>query len=243
MTAFTVTDLITEAFGKIGVAGQGNVINGFPLKQGLFNLNLIIDSWNVDGKMIFTETIKQFPVSNGTVSYTFGPGGDWDVPIRPTEIDYASFVLTNSTPNIFLPMDILSAQEWSEIHLIQVPTSVSNKIYIDQNWPLANAYIWPQSTTAQFVRLTYWAPLNASLLATDTFSMPPAYARGLMLNLAANLAPNYGKQMPPDLLATLASLKQQITNANFQPNRLAYDVVIGGDQTYNVLTDQVGRRG
>lgn len=241
MNPLVVTDVCDQALRKIGVVGQGAKMRAYQLQDAVFNLNLILDSWNVDGNMIFSQTIQEFPVSNGTVSYTFGPGGDWDVPTRPVEIEYASFVLTTSTPHIYLPMDILSAQEWSSIHLIQVPTSVSNKIYVDQNWPLANAYIWPQSTTSQFVRLTYWNPLNSNLLSTDTFSMPPAYARGLILDLAMNLAPNYGKDIPQDLAGIVNSLKKQITNANLQPNRLVYDVPTG-NPTYNVVDDQVGRR-
>lgn len=240
MQTFTVKDLIKEAYRKIGVVGQGVELTNDQLQQGVFNLNLIIDSWNVDGKMIYSEVIQQFPVSNGNISYTFGPGGDWDVPVRPANIQFASFVLTSNTPNLYLPMRIISSAEWSSIQIEQIGTSISTVLYCDHNWPLATVYVWPQSQSAQFIRLTYWNPLNSNLVSTDTFSMPPAYARGLMLDLAMNLAPNYGKPIPGDIAAIVNGLKTQINDTNVEPRRLNYDIgTVSG--TYNVLTDQVGR--
>jgi hypothetical protein len=111
---------------------------------------------------------------------------------------------------------------------------------MNQDWPLGQVFIWPAPAINAKVVLTLWEPLNSNLLATTIFSLPPGYARGLMLDLAMNLAPNYGKQIPGDLAATMASIKNNIVCANVEPQRLRYDVPTGPG-TYNSQNDQTGR--
>jgi hypothetical protein len=235
----TVTDLCTGAMRLIGIATEAYTPTPYESNTALYTLNEIIDSWNVDGTMQVSMGFHEFDVGSGQQVYTVGPLGDFDVPHRPVSIEYAAFRQTTSSPNIDIPLQILNADEWASIGAKQISTTIPTLCYMDGQYPLANFYLWPAPAQTGKIILTYWEALSSVLTLNSTLRLPPGYARALRLDLAANIAPEYGKQMPQDLLAVLAGLKNNIAVANIRPGRTYYDAGVMGGGAYNILTDVV----
>lgn len=232
-------DLIMAALRLIGVATQGNDPTPYEINQGLYALNEIIDSWNIDGKMIVSMGFHTFPVGNSVQTYTIGPGGDFDVPARPAMLEYAAFQSQTTTPPIDIPLSIANVDEWAGIVSKLVVTTIPTTIYMDEQYPLAHVNLWPIPSDTGNIVLTYWEPLNSGLTLDTAFSMPPAYARGLRYDLAIMLAPEFGKSAPSEIIGALAEIKNNIGVANIRPSRVAYDAAVLGGGAYNVFTDQV----
>lgn len=219
---FKIRDLINAALRLIGIKSEGNDPTPYEMNSALYTLNEIINSWNVDGKMITTMSFNTFNINSSQQIYTFGPGGDFDVPTRPVYLEVATYKQLSSTPPSDLVMRIISGDEWATIVTKEITSSIPNTIYMDEAWPLANVYLWPFPSLDSTITLTYWQPLNDALTLDTELSMPPGYARALRYDLACNLAPEYGKSIPTDLLAVVTEVRAAMTIANTRPNRMVY---------------------
>lgn len=243
MQPFSTRNWLTWSLRKINVASAGFTPTAYQMNNALFELNAIIDSWNINGSLIFTQEFQTFDVGGGVQTYTMGPDGDWQTNVRPSYIENVMFrVLNEGGPANDVPLRMLSAAEWSLIGIKEQSSQIPTAIYISEAWPESTAYIWPAPAAAGKVILTTWSPLNSDLLLDDIFSMPPGYARALFLNVANNIAAEYGKVANPDDINRVESIKRDLLASNFRPNWLVYPSTIMGDQasgTYNILTDNV----
>ncbi|MGH7744493.1 MAG: hypothetical protein ACREQ5_06685 [Candidatus Dormibacteria bacterium] len=256
----TTRDFCTAALGLISVISKENPNpTAAQLNGALYTLNEISDSWNVDGDMIYSQQYTAFNLSGkgtrdsyGLTTYTIGPvtgntTPDFVIATRPVNLSFAAFRLTNSNPVIDIPIKILTAEEYAAERVKGVTTTISIYMYMDEQWPIANLYLWPVPVSGGALVLTSWQLLNTSLTLDTTFSMPPAYARGLRYDLAVALAPEYGIAGTPavqQLASTLGIIKRQIGWQNLRPNDLEYSAdaqgTIGGmGGTYNIYTDEV----
>ena len=86
MQSQTVNSIITRAYYLSGVLGDNETMNPSQATNGLLCLQELIDSWNADNLNIFTINILMRPVIGNQTVYTFGPGGDFDLPTRPADV-------------------------------------------------------------------------------------------------------------------------------------------------------------
>ena len=87
-------------------------------------------------------------------------------------------------------------------------------------------------------------PLPSTLGLNDsiTTNFPPAYRRLLRYELAMNIAPEYGKAMPPDIAAVVDGLRRLISSKNMDPAPWAvYEVPGAGGGAYDAITDTLWR--
>jgi hypothetical protein len=225
------------------------------LNDALNELNLITDSWNADGQTIYSQQFYTFALVPGQQTYTIGPvlgtGGlantasmNTGTQPRPSYLEYASFQQTDPFPVNDLPMKIVDAAEWASISVKQIAASVGFYVYLDGAYPWGNLNIWPLPTVAANVVLTTWLSLPSALGFNDTISMPPAYARGLSLDLTLACAPYYGKSgsaTVQQLAGTLAKIKRDIGWVNIRGGGLRYSESAqgsdGGGGVYDAITD------
>lgn len=239
--------LIQRALALIGVKASGQAMKVEQANTALYALNEIADSLNSDGEMIYAMQTLTAPLANGVTTngitaYTIGPGANntFNVAQRPSYISAASFQI--GAQRLDRPIKILSAEEWQLIRLKGTTSSVSFYMYVDQQWPVANIYLWPQPTAGSNLVLVSWQPLPTTLNLTSTIDLPPAYARLLRYELACNLAPEYGKTVPPDVAGILANIKHQIKWTNLRGSRLQYSREAQGTKAtgcYDINTDEV----
>jgi hypothetical protein len=247
MNSVAVKDFINIAMKRIlAVGDQPATLTPSQTNDAIYTLNEILDSWNADGKMIFAQGINTFPIGNSQQVYTIGPGGNFNVPTRPSYIEFASFQMTTSSPFVDIPIRILNVDEWNSIRIKNLATTVSFYLYMDANWPLANIYLWPEPSVGANLVLTYWNFLNSTIGINDTISMPPGYVRAVGLDLAINMAPMFGKAGSPtvaQLASTLSKIKSDIGFNNLRGQRMQYSGAAQGvasrGAAYDALTDTV----
>jgi len=245
----SVTDLITASLRTLNIVGTGRNPTATEMSDGCYVLNEVLDSWNIDGTTIYARQFLTFPTNssyqtnaNG-IFYTLGPNGsgaNWTMPVgqsRTANIEFVSFQLP-TVPVVNKPCRLLTASEWSAIRATQVQSTIPNYIYIDEQYPICNVYVWPIPVGGSTLTFDFWQQLPTQLTLTSQLNLPPGYARALRYELAMAYAAEFGKQAPPDVAAAYSAIRQNILVNNIQSNRLVYDVPFGPG-IYDVLSDQL----
>lgn len=232
----TVRELLTGSLRLIGVASEGNTPTAQQLNDALFTLNENMDSWNANGRMIFTQHTLELIVGSSQQVYTIGPDGDLDTPVRPSKLDFASFKITSSSPNVEVPMWILSGDEWAAIQLKNIDSQVPMWCYLEPTFPLARLHLWPKPNTNGVVVLTMWQYLNSTLTLNTQVAFPPGYARLMRYNVAITIAPEYGIEVSDTIKSAYNNLKLEVQANNTRSNRLVLDIDLTPG-VYNVMTD------
>jgi hypothetical protein len=93
----TGLDLITSALRLTGALGQGEVASPEEGQDGLQRLNDLMDWLSADGLTVFSRAITLFALTNGTGSYTVGPGGNFVYTVRPPLIEGASITVNRAS--------------------------------------------------------------------------------------------------------------------------------------------------
>lgn len=225
----TYADLISGALRLVGVIGDGETPSTDQTANALFTLNEMLDAWNSDGLMIYTTSFYEKMLTTAQ-SYTVGPSGDFNIPVRPSEINGAWIRQNASAANpIDLPVSILTATEWGDIRSKYVASAIPRFVYMDGNWPTANIYVWPvpNGTDTKLI-LSLNTPLSATVATTDTETLPPSYRQAIRFNLACLLAAEYGREASPSTKEVAYKSKNLIAQNNQQIDRLDFDSAIQG---------------
>ena len=243
----TLRDICTRALQLLYVAPSGNTPTDQMVNDALYVANEILDSWSANGMMIYTQTQNFFPLPTAKQVWTIGPvtagmpTPDFIVPARPNNLQSANMLLTTASPTLEIPLQILSDQEWANIRTKTIYTTIVNKIYMDEQWPIANIYLWPipSGGDPQLI-LWYWQLFNSALTLDSIISLPPGYAKLLRYGICMNLAPEYNKPIPADIAGVYAALKRDIEIKNIRPSSLYYSAAAQGtgiSGNYNILND------
>lgn len=232
-------------------------ISASQLLDAVNELNLIKDSWDADGSMIYSQQFYTFPLVGGQQTYTIGANtvvngnntvADFNTlgQPRPSYLEFASFEQTNSNPVADLPMRIVDAAEWASIVSKQIYTSVGFYVYLDGAWPHGNLSIWPAPSISANIVLTTWLSLGSASSESDYIILPPGYARGLSIDLSIAMAPYYGKSSDPaiqQLAGQLRAIKNDIGWVNIRGGRVQYSSEAqstrGQGGAYDIISDQI----
>jgi hypothetical protein len=252
MQPMTMRDLLTQSLKLIGVTPGGQKPTVDQLTDALFHANIIADTYNNDGQMIFTQQFLVAPLANGqlqsdgTTIYTIGPRSalanvSFDVPARPQALEAASFRQMSAFPFVDIPITILSAEEWAAIRSKNIYASISTGIYMDEQYPIANIYLWPIPNYQASLFLTFWQPLNSSMTLDTVFSMPPGYAGLFLYDTAIAMAPTFNKEASPSVIGRYNAMKREVMWTNLRPNRLVYGSdcqgTVARSSVYDINTD------
>jgi hypothetical protein len=208
----TPLDFIRQAMLAIGVLGSGEVPTADESSDALLMANLMIDTWNADGFMIFTTRIDDFALSGAKQIYTLGAGGDFDMD-RPAEISGASIVLlSNPAQPLEYPIPVYTTQDWQEkVPIKNSPGNIPLLVYDDGGFPLRTLTFWPFASDNTKFRCYSWQQLSKFADLVTAYSFPPGYAEMFVWNLAVRLAPQFGAAVSQEVatmaLMTLAGVK------------------------------------
>jgi hypothetical protein len=202
-------------------------------------LNAMIGQWAAKRWLIY-HLVDVSLATNGAVSYTVGPSGDFDIAARPTGLE-AAFVSQNlGTPQqIDTPLQIIASREdYNRIAMKQL-VSLPYYIFYDNAYPTGVVYPWPApNATLYGLTLTFKMPLGAFTSLSQDINLPPEYQEALIYNLAARLRPFF--QMDPD--ASIVGLAKAalgtIRSVNTQIPMLQMPVGMSRGSRYNVYSDQ-----
>jgi len=239
----TARDIITFALKKSGVLGVGRPASADDISDGLADFNDMLALWNRERWMVWDQvTIEK--VATGALTYTAGPGGDYNITPRPNRIKAAYIKILTYPPNLQVrqPVTVVSSQEeWDRIALPSL-ISFTQYVFLQTAYPLAivNAYPVPQANLYA-LGLSFADVLPVVTLNTDMSTVPAEYLPGMKFNLARWYRQAYGKGMKPDTeLNRLATYSLNvIKNANLQiPELVIPKELTSNSPGYNILSDQ-----
>ena len=203
-----VVDLITSALHLINVLASGETVDAATANDALFVFQGMIDSWNAESLMIFTDTRLVFPLTVGQQAYTYGIGGDFNSP-RPAAIDRMSIMwLGNPAQPLELPMAYLTTAEWQAIPVKNIQSSLAQYCWDDGGFPFRTLSFWPIPNALNNVVIYPWVALAAPATLQTQLSFPPGYQQALRYNLAALLAAEF-PPVPAEIMQMVVAIAMQ----------------------------------
>lgn len=216
--AVTAQSLINKSLRLLGVLASGETTTADEAQDSLYSLNSIIDSFSANPQYYFCTQAEQFTLVNGQNTYTIGneagvsPAANW-VTARPIRI-VGAFTRLN---NVDTPLALITEQYWTNITdkaAIGRPT----KLLYRPNLPYGQVLLYPTPNVSNqtiFIKAERMISKYATLVSTQY--LPPGYQRLLELSLAMELAPEYGSQVKPEIIANLRADLDSLIRTNIQP--------------------------
>jgi len=224
----TVSECCTQALQRIGVLAAEETATSADLSTAFNVLNQLMDSWGAERLTIpFVQRTTWTIVPNTSV-YTVGTGGDINV-ARPVSIDYASFVDSAPSPDLEMPLNLLTNQAWEAIALKSLTSTYPQSAFYNPTYGsganlLGTLTLYPVPTGTTLTGVIY-APLAISQFSatSTTVNLPPGYQRFVVTNLALELAPLFGAAPSQDLRDQANEAKATIKRANITMRDLTVD--------------------
>lgn len=235
-----VLDLINLALKQAGIVGVGQTASAEDTSDSLTLLNAMMGQWAVKRWLVYALQDVAL-TSTGAQSYTYGPGGNFNVASTDhLESAYMRLLNATSPQEPDFPLDLITAYEdWGRIRL-KTLTTWPQYVFFDGQFPLANVHFWPIPTAGLYeMHLITKTPLSSFTGLTQTINLPAAYQEALLYNLGLRLRTQY--QLPPDpqlnALAAQALSTLRYSNAQVPRLRIPDSLLSGG--WYNPWNDRV----
>ena len=237
----TALDILNLAFKDAGILGVGQTLLDEDSNDGLVRMNMMIAQWRVKRWLVWHLVDKSI-VSTGAQSYTVGPGGDIDVPVRPDKLETAFFRMlanSNGSQNVDYPLQMLfSYEDYARITL-KTLTSFSQCIFYDSGYPLGRIYPWPIPQANLYeVHIVIKETLSEFADLTSQFTFPPEYLAALHYNMVVRLRAAYRMPEDPGFNGLAADAMQTIRSANAQVPSLVMPDNLVRPGVYNIYSDQ-----
>lgn len=193
-------ELILDALIKLGVIDQSETIPDNDAQFCLREANRLLDQMNAKEQLIFNVSFDTYVIQTNHQPHTIGPGGDYNVALRPVKMPRASLVMTNTGTPISVPLYLADDEWWSEQALKTLTSTFPTVLYYSPDWPLGRIYLWPIPTQANSLELETWSAFTALADINAAFAYPPGYWDLTVLELAVRLAPSYERESKVPLL-------------------------------------------
>lgn len=224
----TALDLVTNALLDLGVLADEETPTASQAAGGLRKLNNLVEAWNIEHLMVYGASESIFPLVANDGIYTLGTGGNFNM-ARPTNITSA-YVVDNSLPaaqRYSFPLYLYNQDEYADVRLKGLATSLPQGVYFDYGFPLINVYLYPIPSTAQYSLSIWTTGIISAFSLTTTVNLAPGYKRALESNLSVELAPSYEREPSKITLAISQSSKADLKTNNFTLNELQIDSRLG----------------
>ena len=214
----TANTLILDAYGLLGIPGEGASLTADETSLAIRVLNRMIGNWNIKDLLVYAVTATTFPFVANKKTYMLGSGGDFDFP-RPSRIERMSVVYPNPTMNpastVEIPVTFLNLQEWQNVAVKNVQgTLFPSLCYNDDSYPFMTLNFWPAPGATCSCILYTWDMLPEIVNLTDVISLPPGYTQALLTNLAVKLAPYFSITPSDQIVSDALESKHDIDGIN-----------------------------
>lgn len=236
----TPADLAALCLLDAGIIGQGQTASGEDTNNWVRRANMLLAQWNRKRWLVY-HLIETVIESTGAISYTIGPGQDFNV-ARPDRLEdgnfFRQFPNTGVNP-IDYPLRLLQSREdYNRIALKNMGTW-PDTIFYDSGYPDGLVYIWPVPQASLYeIHILTKAVLSAFTDLTADINMPPEYEQAIYANMVVRLRAAY--QLPPDpvFVALAKESLNVLRGANAQiPTMRLPNAVINRRWAYNVFSD------
>jgi len=231
----TAGDQINGALRLIGQLAEGETPSAATSQDALTAMNQMLDSWSSERLSVFSTQDQVFTWTQGLISRTLGPTGDF-VGNRPVQVDDSTYFRDPSN-NISFGIKIINQQQYDGIAVKTVTSTYPQVLWINMDMPNINMYIYPVPTKAlewHFISVTEL--VEPATLITDLV-IPPGYLRAFRFNLACEIAAEFGVEPPPQVQRIAMSSKRNIKRINNPDDvmSLPYSIV-ATRQRFNIFS-------
>lgn len=235
----TPNDIILLALKMSGVLGVGQQAQAEDISDCVKVFNMMLGQWAQKRWLVY-HLLDLSVKATGALSYTVGPGGDFDTP-RPDRLEAGFLRQPNTSPNpVDYPLELLQSREDYNRITIKGLGSFPLALWYDPAFPLGNVYFWPLPSSQYEMHITVKAPLISISSATlfNTVQLPDEYLEALYWNLAVRLRPMYQLPPEPTITALAISSLNTIRNSNTAIPQLTMPRgLMGRGSSYNIFSD------
>lgn len=221
--------IIASALQLIGVLDPLESPTTADTQTGLRLLNGMLSSWRTERLITWATARQTFTLVANQQTYTIGTGGDFNVD-RPNWLPAAGLILTNQTPPIEIPLEILTVKDWWLTGLKTLASTQPVRVYYDYGQPQTGSNagrgtltFWPVPQIAYGIALYLPAMLSEFADLSTDYTFGDGYVIALEYNLAVLLARPNGREAPGDTASLARSFKAQIKRANVRQTDLSVD--------------------
>jgi hypothetical protein len=239
----TALSLVNAALRLIGALAQGETAPATDINDAFNILNGMVDAWRAHRLTILAQTRQTLTLVGGTQTYTIGPtvGSSLVVTVRPIWIQRAAFVLGSGVDAVEYELEDWTEDRWAREPQKAMQGTQPAAFFYARTFPQGQISLWPTPSVSGTVALYWPEPLAqfANLTTTD-YSLPPGYEEALKYNLAARLAPEFGKPLDAVVAALAMDALGTIKRANKELFDMSVDAALlpQTGAAYNILTDQ-----
>jgi hypothetical protein len=233
----TASTLITDAYTLLNVITLGSSPDARLTAQGQRFLNMMLGVWAQMPLTIPVIVREEFALLSGKGTpanpYTWGTGGDFDSPRPPNQnsVTGAALVLTVSSPNVEVPLAILTDDAYQAIQIKSLTSAQPTCFYYNPTFTtlgMGTVNLWPIPTTLSNLLAVYHTqPLTTFTSLSTTHYLPDGYVAALTLNLAKWIANAGGRSLMPETAELAATTFAQIQRANTKLTDMPNDFTIG----------------
>lgn len=243
MPLTTPQSIVSLALKSTGILGVGQSALAEDNNDTFDMLNGMMGTWNTKRWLIY-HLLDKFVTTTGAMSYTVGPGCDFDVP-RVDRLEAAFFrQYVSGIPGqtyVDYPLDILQSREdYNQIALKQL-TSWPIAIFFDSGNPTGTVYPVPiplQNGTYE-LHLTIKEHLPQFQSLIQSVNLPDEYTEALWTNLTIRVCAAYpGAVLTPVVEGLAKASISSIRVANTQVPRLQMPTSMVRPPLYNIFSGQ-----
>lgn len=236
----TIGQVCTYALLDSGVIGDGQNPSAENINTAFRLVNGLAAQFNRKRWLVYSLLDVSF-VSTGAVSYTVGPGGNFNTP-RPDRLEDGNFMrqLNTALPNqIDYPLGLIpSKEDYNRIRMKSVGTWPS-WVFYDSQYPIANVFFWPVPQASIYeLHILVKNQLPQFTGLTELLAMPPEYESAFSYSLQNRLRAAFRLPIAPDIVAMERNALNVLRLANVQVPKLRMpSSVLGTQRAYNVFSD------
>lgn len=224
----TGLDLITSAFRKAGILTKSETPASDEAVDALETLNELLSSWSNESILCVSRTEESpYTLTPNDGEYTIGTGANINT-ARPIRI-VSGFTRSGS---IDTPLDPITDEAYAAI-ADKAAQGTPRFINYDNANPTAKIKLWPLPATADALYLVTEKEITELTLA-GTVTFAPGWKRAVVHNLAVELAPEYGVEIPASVERIAKESKGSISRAILKARSM--DANPTGKALYNILS-------
>lgn len=146
--------------------------------------------------------------------------GDWVIP-RPLRIEQAYVIWQDgNSQQLDIPVQLLNNSQFASISVKQTPSQFPFVLFNDMDYPLSKVSVWPVPNLSIPLRLWLREPLLNFDNIDGNIEFPPGYKRAFAYNLAVEVAPEFSRAVPQEVVSvatqSIIALESLNTIAQYQ---------------------------
>lgn len=226
--SFKLLDVVKMAMVKIGAIDPTDIPDGQEANDVQAQANLLIDSWNAQGKYIYANTFFTGFLIPNHQPLLIGPTGDVGfnqaagILQRPVRIADANILLNalagppwigQTTVRLHMTVHQDKGKWWAGKSAPGVASTTPTDLYYEPDFPNGAMFVWVVPTIAYPIELLLQTLLLQYQLA-DSVQLPPGGLMAFVYSLAKMIAPDFDMQWSQVLEDGRREALRAFTNLN-----------------------------